>query len=64
MGPEQERLLSLQRREDPLTDREIREVSEFRDPQLERAVDTLRAVVIYSAKLQPPSQDSRPAQTK
>ncbi len=64
MGPEQERLLSLQRREDTLTEREIREVAEFRDPQLERAVDTLRAVVIYSAKFQPQSQDSRPAQTK
>jgi carboxyl-terminal processing protease len=64
MGPEQERLLSLQRREDTLTEHEIREVAEFRDPQLERAVDTLRAVVIYSAKFQPQSQDSRPAQTK
>ena len=62
LGPEQERLLSLQRREDPLTEREIREVAEFRDPQLERAVDTLRAVVIYAAKLQP--QDSRPVQMK
>lgn len=64
MGPEQERLLSLQRREDPLTEREVREVAEFRDPQLERAVDTLRAVVIYAAKLQSQPQNSRPAQTK
>jgi carboxyl-terminal processing protease len=64
MGPEQERLLALQRREDPLTEREVREVAEFRDPQLERAVDTLRAVVIYAANSQLQSQDSRPVQTK
>jgi carboxyl-terminal processing protease len=70
LGPEQERLLSLQRREDPLTEREIREVAEFRDPQLERAVDTLRAVVIYAAKLEPQpqprsqSQAAQPAQAK
>ena len=62
MSPEQDRLLSLQRREDPLTEREIRELADFKDPQMERAVDTLRAVVIYAAKAQQP--ESRPAQAK
>jgi carboxyl-terminal processing protease len=62
MSPEQDRLLSLQRREDSLSEREIRELSDFKDPQMERAVDTLRAVVIYAAKAQQP--ESRPPQAK
>jgi hypothetical protein len=62
MSPEQDRLLSLQRREDTLTESEVRELSDFKDPQMERAVDTLRAVVIYAAKAQQP--ESRPPQAK
>jgi carboxyl-terminal processing protease len=52
MTPEQDRLLNLSLREDVLGERERREVAEFRDPQLERAVDTLRAVLTYAGRLE------------
>lgn len=47
---EQERLLMLQRREDIATDAEKKELAAFRDSQLERAVDALKGVMIYSEK--------------
>jgi carboxyl-terminal processing protease len=52
LTPEQDRLLNLSQREDALGERERREVAEFRDPQLERAVDTLRAVVTYAGRVE------------
>lgn len=51
LTPEQDRLLNLSQREDALGERERRELSEFRDPQLERAVDTLRAVLTYAGRV-------------
>ena len=47
---EQERLLAMQRREELLDEREKAEIAGFRDAQLERAADTLKAVVLYTAK--------------
>lgn len=48
--PELERLLSMKRREEILDEKEKREVASFKDGQLERAVDALRAVVLYAAR--------------
>ncbi|MEK0444818.1 MAG: hypothetical protein RLZZ399_139 [Verrucomicrobiota bacterium] len=48
--PEQERLLALQRREGPLEETERKQLAEFRDVQLERAVDVMRSVVLYSGR--------------
>jgi len=50
---EQERLLMLQRREDMSADPERRETANFRDTQLERAVDALKGVMIYAEKTGP-----------
>ncbi len=50
MTSEQERLLMLQRREEVATDAEKKELANFRDSQLERAVDALKSVVIYADK--------------
>ncbi len=47
---DQERLVALQRREELLDEREKAEIAGFRDAQLERAADTLKAVVLYTAK--------------
>ncbi len=47
---EQERLLALQRREGTLDPGEKVELAGFRDSQLERASETLRAVLVYSAR--------------
>lgn len=47
---EQERLLALQRREEQLDESEKAEIAGFRDAQLERASDTLKAVVLYAAR--------------
>jgi carboxyl-terminal processing protease len=47
---EQERLLALQRREGALEAREKSELAGFLDSQLERASETLRAVLLYSAR--------------
>jgi carboxyl-terminal processing protease len=49
---EQDRLLNLSQREDGLGEKERRELEAFRDPQLERAVDTLRAVLTYAGRLE------------
>jgi carboxyl-terminal processing protease len=51
--PEQERLLMLERREDLLNDIERKEVANFRDTQLERAVDALKGVMIYAERIAP-----------
>ncbi len=50
MSAEQERLLSMQRRSEVLEEKELKELEGFRDGQLERAVDALRAVVVYSSR--------------
>ena len=47
---EQERLVALQRREEQLDESEKAEIAGFRDAQLERASDTLKAVVLYAAR--------------
>lgn len=50
VSAEQERLLAMKRREELLDESEKKEVGSFRDQQLERAVDALRAVVLYVAR--------------
>jgi len=50
LTPEQERMLMLQRREDSFTEQERKELGNFRDTQLERAVDALKGVMIYAEK--------------
>ena len=50
LTPEQERMLMLQRREDSMSESERKELANFRDPQLERAVDALKGVMIYAEK--------------
>jgi carboxyl-terminal processing protease len=47
---DQERLLMLSRRDDILSDDEKRDLSTFRDPQLDRAVDALKGVMIYAER--------------
>jgi len=47
---EQERVLLLKHRDEPFSEQERREVSGFHDPQLDRAVDALKGVMIYSEK--------------
>jgi carboxyl-terminal processing protease len=47
---EQERLLALQRREGALDAREKSDLAGFVDSQLERASETLRAVLLYAAR--------------
>jgi carboxyl-terminal processing protease len=49
---DEERLLLLSRREDQilLTDDERRDLASFRDPQLDRAVDALKGVMIYAER--------------
>lgn len=59
LSSEQERLLLLQRREDLTTDPERnKEISNFRDTQLERAVDALKGVMIYAEKTGAPKRAS------
>jgi carboxyl-terminal processing protease len=50
MTGDEERLLMLSRREDLLSDDDKRDVAGFRDPQLDRAVDALRGVMIYAER--------------
>jgi carboxyl-terminal processing protease len=50
---EQERQLMVQRREDSAIDPERKESANFRDTQLERAVDALKGVMIYADKTAP-----------
>jgi carboxyl-terminal processing protease len=53
LPPDQEKLLLLARREEGLTDAEKKEVANFHDTQLERAVDAIKGVMIYAAKTSP-----------
>jgi carboxyl-terminal processing protease len=48
LTPEQERLLMIQRREEAITESERRDLANFRDTQLERAVDALKGLMIYA----------------
>ncbi|MHA3773772.1 S41 family peptidase [Verrucomicrobiota bacterium sgz303538] len=48
LAADQERLLLLQRREDVLDDSAKKELANFRDSQLERAVDSLKGIMIYA----------------
>jgi carboxyl-terminal processing protease len=50
VSAEQERLLALQRREGALDAKEKTELAGFLDSQLERASETLRAVLLYAAR--------------
>lgn len=50
MTPEQERQLMLSRREDLSDEQRKKELSNFRDTQLERAVDALKGVLVYAEK--------------
>ena len=50
---EQERQLMFARREDASADPERKETANFRDTQLERAVDALKGVMIYAEKTGP-----------
>lgn len=50
MTPEQERQLMLGRREDLSDEQRKKELSNFRDTQLERAVDALKGVLVYAQK--------------
>ncbi|MDQ3620881.1 MAG: S41 family peptidase [Verrucomicrobiota bacterium] len=50
MSPEQERALMIQRREETMSESDRAEVANFRDPQLERAVDALKGVMIYAER--------------
>jgi carboxyl-terminal processing protease len=48
LTPDQERMLMIQRREEAITESERRDLANFRDTQLERAVDALKGVMIYT----------------
>ena len=48
MTPEQERTLVMSRREDKLTLEEQANVDNFDDPQMDRAIDALKGVLIYT----------------
>jgi carboxyl-terminal processing protease len=50
LSPDQERLLLMRRREEILNEAEKKEIANFHDPQLERAADALKGVMIYSEK--------------
>ena len=47
---DQERMLMLQRREDAMSESERKDLANFHDTQLERAVDALKGVMIYAEK--------------
>ena len=51
LTPEQERLLMIQRREEAITESERQDLANFRDTQLERAVDALKGVMIYADRI-------------
>jgi carboxyl-terminal processing protease len=53
---EQERALILKRRDAPLSSDEQKFVSEQKDPQLDRAVDALKSVMIYNQNEKPPQE--------
>ena len=47
---DEERLLMLSRREDLLSEDDKKDLAGFRDPQLDRAVDALKGVMIYAER--------------
>jgi len=54
LSPEQERLLMIQRsNDDLLTEVQRKELQGFKDTQLERAIDAVKGVMIYAAKIEP-----------
>jgi len=54
LSPDQERALLLRRRDGPLSPDEQKIVNEQKDPQLDRAVDALKGVMIYNQNDNPP----------
>lgn len=54
LSPDQERALLLRRRDGPLSADEQKIVNEQKDPQLDRAVDALKGVMIYNQNDKPP----------
>ena len=50
LTPDEERLLMMERREEYQTDDDRRDLAGFRDPQLDRAVDALKGVMIYAER--------------
>src|SRR3984893_1810605 len=54
LAPDQERALLLRRRDGPLSPDEQKIVNEQKDPQLDRAVDALKGVMIYNQNDNPP----------
>lgn len=53
LTPDQEKILLLKRREELLNENEKREIANFHDPQLDRAVDALKGAMIYADKGKP-----------
>jgi carboxyl-terminal processing protease len=53
LSPDQERALLLRRRDGPLSPDEQKIVNEQKDPQLDRAVDALKGVMIYNQNDKP-----------
>jgi len=58
LSPEQERLLMMQRRDETGVEVDHNELTNFRDTQLERAVDALKGVLIYAEKTGGPKKTS------
>src|SRR5260370_36014635 len=54
LSPDQELALVLRRRDGPLSPDEHKIVNEEKDPQLDRAVDALKGVMIYNQNDKPP----------
>jgi carboxyl-terminal processing protease len=61
MSPEEERQLLMQRREEVLSETEKREIANFRDSQLDRAVDALKGVMIYADRVSAPKSAAQNA---
>ena len=57
LSPEQEKLLLLMRREESPTEAVKKELVNFHDSQLDRAVDALKGALIYADKNQPTSKN-------
>jgi carboxyl-terminal processing protease len=51
LTPEQERALMIRRNADGLTEPERREADGIKDPQLDRAVDALKGMMIYRQQM-------------
>lgn len=59
LPPDQERLLLLSRRDESLGEAERREIANFHDTQLDRAVDALKGVMIYAQRNDPKPAPAR-----